>query len=179
MKSPTLKSGMIIMPQILKTAILIFIIINVTYGQFDTKTLSVSGSMSWQRNYIEGEETISILSFVPTLGYFFKENLSINAIFDTYLYTYPKKWGGDPDLEIGIGVGLKYFYHYFYGGSSFLFHKWNNLEARHNLLFEAGYLYYINSITFFDIGFDYVTGITNINDKSSSINIGIGIFVLL
>ena len=148
-------------------------------AQFKAGDTSLGGSVSYERNYWNKEAQISIFGIQPECNYFILNNFSLQIIGLTSVYIYPKDWSSNPDSDLGFGLGAKYFLRSFYIGSSFVYKRWNNIPARHDLLIEAGYLQKLNQKVFLDLGCNYTTGISDVNRKISKVKLELGIVAFL
>ena len=149
-------------------------------AQFDKKTIRIGGSLSWEQTYYDFEdEGISVFSIKPEAEYFFFKNISLLTSMQTFIYTYPKGWGGSTDTDFGFGLGGKYYYKYFYGGISYQFKQWNNIKPREHMLFELGYLFKLNQKIYLDMGLDILQGVSSLNYKNTKAKIDIGIAAFL
>ena len=55
----------------------------------------------------------------------------------------------------------------------------NSIPPRNTLLVETGYLIKLNPKVFLDLGWDYTTGISNTNRKTSNIRFEVGVVAFL
>lgn len=148
-------------------------------AQINKNTVGIGGSLCWEREYWDDEEGTSAFQISPEISCFMLNNLSVLLNIQTVIYTYPKKWHGSPDLDLGFGIGSKYYFKYFYSGLSFQYRQWNKTDSKHYLLWEGGYLLSVKEHVFVDFGLDFLDGINKSAKQHSKIKTGIGIAIFL
>ncbi len=159
---------------------MILFIHGICLAQFDKKTIRIGGSLSWEQTFYDFEDQgISVFSIKPETEYFIIKNISLLTSIQTFIYTYPKDWGGSTDIDVGFGLGGKYYYRYFYGGIAYQFKQWNDLKARKHVLLEFGYLFKLNQKVFLDMGLDILQGVSSLNNKNTKTKIDVGIAAFL
>lgn len=165
---------------LIKKILIVLFLSSITLNaQFKDGNIRLGGSVSYELDSWDNEPGTSTFNFLPQCGFFILDNFSLQIIGRTVIYFYPKDWNSDPDCDIGCGLGAKYYYRYFYLGSSFVFKKWNSIPPRNTLLVETGYLIKLNPKVFLDLGWDYTTGISNTNRKTSNIRFEVGVVAFL
>ncbi len=172
-----------------KLALVIFAVLIVTAAfAFDKGTLNPGGTLSFSSSKSDSDaETYTVFSLAPQVGYFVKDNLSIDVLFDIRAENQ-----GDQSLSLfGIGVGARYFYKMLYFGPGFIHYSQNydygiidGTTTANYLALKAGFLVPVVENVYVDLGMNYKFGIGEYggdgsgNNEGSTLTVGAGLQVL-
>jgi hypothetical protein len=159
------------MAKSLSIGFVLFAYVAVAPAQFSTNSKNITGNVSWNKTYYDGQDMGTVLIIAPSLGYFVKNDVAVITSVSLTAFQYNGFWQVD---DGNLGLGVKYFYEVdrgaVYGSASFNF---NGFKSPRSLSADLGFLLGLSKEVFLDFGLDYSMGIGD--DKLSTLNLGVGI----
>ncbi len=159
------------MTKSLSISIILFAYAAIAPAQFSTSSKNITGNVSWNKTYYDGQDIGTVLIIAPSVGYFVMNDFAVTASVSLTAFRYDGIWQID---DGNLGLGAKYYYEIdkgaVYGSGSFNF---NGFKSPRSLSTELGYLLGINKSVFIDFGLDYSMGIGD--NRLSTITLGVGI----
>jgi hypothetical protein len=159
------------MTKSLNISLILFTYIAVAPAQFSTGSKNVTGNVTWNKTYYDGQDIGTVFIIDPSMGYFVKNDFAVTASVSLTAFRHDGIWLID---DGNLGLGAKYYYEVdkgaIYGSGSFNF---NGFKSPRSLSTELGFLLGLNKIVFFDFALDYSMGMGD--NKLSTLTLGVGI----